>query len=205
VKIGYARTSTRRQEAGLVAQLRTLLEQHGCTEIFSEQVSGAEDRAQLTAAIRCLRVDDQLVVCKLDRFARSLEHAIRLERCIADRGASLVILDPVIDTSTAIGRLMFNMLGAVAEFERSIMLDRQKDGIAAAQAAGKYVGRQPTARRKASQVRALKAEGFGASEIARKLEIGVASVYRILKGEKSAPADEDPRMGPALSRSVPAG
>jgi DNA invertase Pin-like site-specific DNA recombinase len=183
MRIGYARTSTRRQEAGLAAQLRTLLEQHGCEEIFQEQVSGAEDRAQLTAAIRCLREGDQLVVCKLDRFARSLEHAIRLERCIAAKGANLVILDPAIDTSTSMGRLMFNMIGAIAEFERSIMLDRQKDGIAAAQAAGKYVGRQPTARRKAAEVRALKAEGLGATEIARRVGIGVASVYRILKSD----------------------
>jgi DNA invertase Pin-like site-specific DNA recombinase len=150
VKIGYAGTSTRKQEAGLAAQLRTLLEQNGCEEIFQEQVSGAEERAQLNVAIRCLRPGDQLVVTKLDRFARSLEHAIKLERCIAAKGASLVILDPAVDTSTSIGRLMFNMIGAIAQFEREIMLDRQRDGIAAAQAAGKYVGRQPTARRNSS-------------------------------------------------------
>jgi DNA invertase Pin-like site-specific DNA recombinase len=105
MKIGYARTSTRKQEAGLAAQLRTLLEQNGCEEIFQEQVSGAEERAQLSAAIRCLRPGDQLVVTKLDRFARSLEHAIKLERCIAGKSASLVILDPAIDTSTSMGRL----------------------------------------------------------------------------------------------------
>jgi DNA invertase Pin-like site-specific DNA recombinase len=92
------------------------------------------------AAIRCLRPGDQLVVTKLDRFARSLEHAIKLERCIAAKGASLVILDPAVDTSTSMGRLMFNMIGAIAQFEREIMLDRQRDGVAAAQAAGKYVG-----------------------------------------------------------------
>jgi len=182
MKIGYARTSTRHQEAGLAAQLRALLEAQGCEEIFSEQVSGAEERAQLTAAIRCLRAGDQLLVTKLDRFARSLEHAIKLERCIAVKGASLVILDPAIDTSTPIGRLMFGMLGSIAQFEREIMLDRQRDGIAAAQSAGKYKGRQPTARAKSDHVIALKAEGVGPSEIARRLNIGVASVYRILRG-----------------------
>ena len=135
MKIGYARTSTRHQEAGLAALLRALLEAQGCEEIFSEQVSGAEERAQLTAAIRCLRAGDQLLVTKLDRFARSLEHAIKLERCIA-----------------------------------------------AAQSAGKYKGRQPTARAKSDQVIALKAEGVGPSEIARRLNIGVASVYRIFRG-----------------------
>jgi DNA invertase Pin-like site-specific DNA recombinase len=180
MKIGYARTSNRKQEAGLAAQLRTLLEAQGCEEIYQEQVSGAEERAQLTAAIRALRAGDQLVVTKLDRFARSLEHAIQMERCIAKKGASLAILDPPIDTSTATGRLMFNMIGAVAQFEREIMLDRQRDGIAAAQAAGKYKGRQPTARAKSAEVIALKAAGCGATEIARRLDIGVASVYRIL-------------------------
>jgi DNA invertase Pin-like site-specific DNA recombinase len=182
MKVGYARTSTRKQEAGLAAQLRTLLEQNGCEEIFQEQVSGAEQRAQLNAAIRCLRPGDQLVVTKLDRFARSLEHAIKLERCIGVKGASLVILDPAVDTSTSIGRLMFNMIGAIAQFEREIMLDRQRDGIAVAQAAGKYVGRQPTARRKTGEVMALKAEGVANIEIARRLGIGIASVYRILRG-----------------------
>jgi DNA invertase Pin-like site-specific DNA recombinase len=180
MKIGYARTSTRKQEAGLACQLRTLLEAQGCEEIFQEQVSGADERAQLTAAIRSLRPGDQLVVTKLDRFARSLEHAIAMERCIAKKGASLTILDPPIDTSTSIGRLMFNMIGAVAQFEREIMLDRQRDGIAAAQAAGKYVGRQPTARRKSAEVLELKAQGITNVEIARRLEIGIASVYRIL-------------------------
>src|SRR5215469_7562805 len=104
MKIGYARTSTRKQEAGLAAQLRTLLEAQGCEEIYQEQVSGAEERAQLTAAVRALRAGDQLVVTKLDRFARSLEHAIALERCIDKKGASLVVLDPPLDTSTPTGR-----------------------------------------------------------------------------------------------------
>ena len=75
---------------------------------------------------------------------------------------------------------MFNMIGAIALFEREIMLDRQRDGIAVAQAAGKYVGRQPTARCKAGEVMALRAEGIANTEIARRLGIGIASVYRIL-------------------------
>ena len=82
MKIGYARTSTTRQEAGLAAQLRELLAREGCDEIFQEQVSSVQPRAQLEAAIRCLREGDQLVVTRLDRFARSLEHLICLERKI---------------------------------------------------------------------------------------------------------------------------
>jgi DNA invertase Pin-like site-specific DNA recombinase len=183
MKIGYARTSTSRQEAGLAAQLRCLLEQQGCQEVFQEQVSSIEDRAQLDAAIRYLREGDVLVVARLDRFARSVEHAICLERKIAERGATLQILDPSIDTGTPIGRLMFNMLSSVAQFEREIMLERQREGIEAARQAGKYRGRQPTAQRRAAEVKQLAAEGVAKIEIARRLGIGRSSVFRIL-GEK---------------------
>jgi DNA invertase Pin-like site-specific DNA recombinase len=181
MKIGYARTSTVKQEAGLSAQL-VLLEKAGCDRdnIFSEQVSSVEPRAQLDAAIRSLRKDDILVVTKLDRFARSLENAICLERKIAGKGASLQVLDPAMDTSQPMGRLLFNMIGAVAQFEREIMLERQREGIAKARGEGKYKGRQPTARAKSAQVAELKAQGLGASEIARRLDIGRASVYRCL-------------------------
>ena len=174
----------------MAAQLRTLLEREGCEEIFQEQVSGSAERAQLAAAIRMLRKGDQLVVTKLDRFARSLEHAIQLERCIAAKGATLVILDPAIDTATPIGRLMFGMLGSVAQFEREIMLDRQRDGIAAAKAAGKYRGRQPTALAKASNVNALNAQGVAKAEMPG--AISRASVFRILgpvKGRRPIVAD----------------
>ena len=189
MKIGYARTSTVKQDAGLCAQL-TLLERAGCDRdnIFNEQVSSVEHRAQLDAAIRALRKGDILVVTKLDRFARSLEHAIGLERRIADKGASLMVLDPSIDTSQPIGRLMFNMIGAVAQFEREIMLERQREGIARAQREGKYKGRQPTARRKSHQVRDLAAQGLEKTAIAQTLGISRASVYRILAATKQAAA-----------------
>ena len=181
MKLGYARTSTTKQDAGLSAQL-VLLEQAGCErdQIFSEKVSSIEPRAQLDAAVRSLRKGDILVVTKLDRLARSLEHAICLERKISDKGASLQVLDPAIDTSQPIGRLLFNMIGAVAQFEREIMLERQREGIAKAQRDGKYKGRVPTARRQAEQVRELAAQGIEKTQIARRLGISRASVYRCL-------------------------
>ncbi len=186
MKIGYARTSTTRQAAGLAAQLRELLTREGCEEVFQEQVSAVGERTQLDAALRFLRPGDQLVVTRLDRFARSLEHALALERAIAGKGASLVVLDPAIDTATPIGRLLFGMIGAVAQFEREIMLDRQREGIARAAAAGKYKGRQPTARRKAAEVLALRAERLSAEKIAERLGIGRSSVNRILRDARRA-------------------
>jgi DNA invertase Pin-like site-specific DNA recombinase len=84
------------------------------------------------------------------------------------------------DTGTATGQLVFTVIGAIAEFERRLMLERQREGIAAAKAAGKYKGRAPTARAKAEQIRELDAQGVDRAEIARRLEIGRTSVYRVL-------------------------
>jgi DNA invertase Pin-like site-specific DNA recombinase len=126
-----------------------------------------------------LRTGDTLVVSKLDRFARSLEHAIQMERVIAAKGAALKILDPGIDTGTPMGRLMFGMIGAIAQFEREMMLERQRVGIAAARVAGKYKGRKPTARAKSAEVLRMLADGMGKAAIARQLGIGERSVYRI--------------------------
>ena len=187
--IGYARTSTVKQNGGLVAQLE-LLEKAGVDRdnVFQEQVSSVQERAQLGAAIRSLREGDMLVVTKLDRLARSLEHAIQLERKICERGASLKVLDPSIDTSQPIGRLLFNMLGSVAQFEREIMLERQREGIARAKAEGKYKGRVPTARARTSEVVSLAERQVGPSKIAKTLGFSRASVYRILADfEKISP------------------
>lgn len=121
------------------------------------------------------------MVTKLDRLARSVAHLVELLAEVEKKGASLRILDMGIDTGTPNGRLMLNLLGSIAQFEREIMLERQREGIAKAKAAGKYKGRKPTAKAKAKEVLELHAEGVGATEIARKLGIGRASVYRVLK------------------------
>src|SRR6516164_7826650 len=96
------------------------------------------------------------------------------------KGVALKVLEQAIDTSTSSGRLMFNMLGAIAQFERELMLERQREGIAKAKAEGKYKGRAPTARIKSAEVQRLHRQGLGATEIARRLHIGRASVYRVL-------------------------
>jgi DNA invertase Pin-like site-specific DNA recombinase len=99
-------------------------------------------------------------------------------------GADLCILN-LGDTSTATGRLMFTVIGAIGCFERELMLERQREGIAKAKAEGKYKGRKPTARARAAEIATLKADGVRPTDIARQLGIGRASVYRILESRPS--------------------
>jgi DNA invertase Pin-like site-specific DNA recombinase len=182
--VGYARTSTLDQTAGLEAQQRDLAVV-GCEKVFVEQVSSVDvsAREQLAQALDYIREGDTLVVTKLDRLARSMAHLVELLAEVEKKGASLRILDMGIDTGTPNGRLMLNLLGSIAQFEREIMLERQREGIAKAKAAGKYKGRKPTAKAKAKEVLELHVEGVGGTEIAKRLGIGRASVYRILKEE----------------------
>ncbi|MEP4247678.1 recombinase family protein [Tateyamaria sp.] len=179
--IGYARTSTLDQKAGLEAQQRDL-EAQGCDRIFVEQVSSVDvkERQELARALDHIRSGDTLVVTKLDRLARSSQHLLEILEALTSKGAALRILNMGIDTGTPTGKLMLTIMGGVAEFEREIMLERQREGIAKAKAAGKYKGRKPTAQAKADDVKALVAEGVGATEIARRVGIGRASVYRII-------------------------
>lgn len=181
--IGYARTSTVEQEAGLEAQLRDL-KKIGVERYFTEQVSSVAERNQLDEAIDYVREGDVLVVTKLDRLARSTAHLLKIIEQLDQKKVGLRILDfggSEVDTGSPTGKLMLTMFGAMAQFEREMMLERQREGIAKAKAAGKYKGRKPTAMIMASQVRTLKATGVGPSAIARDLGISRASVYRALK------------------------
>lgn len=184
--IGYARTSTLDQVAGLEAQLSELL-QEGCTKVFQEQVSSVkiEERHELDAAVEYARKGDVFVITKIDRLARSLPHLLQVIERLDRKGVTLRILSLSIDTGTASGKLMLNVMGAVAEFERALMLERQVEGIATAKAEGRYVGRQPTARAKAGNVATLAAQGLTRAAIAKQLLISVPSVYRILKDQRS--------------------
>jgi len=179
--IGYARTSTTDQLAGLEAQERDL-NAVGCERLFVEQVSSVDvvAREKLAQALDFIREGDTLVVTKLDRLARSVAHLVEITGRLKAKGAALRILDMGIDTTTATGELMLNVVGAIAQFERSIMLERQREGIAKAKAAGKYRGRKPTARAKADDARALAAGGLKPAEIAARLKISRASAYRLL-------------------------
>jgi DNA invertase Pin-like site-specific DNA recombinase len=190
LKIGYARTSTIEQVAGLDAQLRDL-KALACRKVFQEQLSSVDHaRPQLEAAIDYCREGDVLVCTKLDRLARSVGDVVKIEERLRERGAALHIIDPAMDTSTPAGRLTFNVLASIAQFEREIMLQRQREGIARAKGEGKYTGRQPTARVRMDRVIELFNEGLKPDEIKARLSaangkgkaqpISLASVYRLL-------------------------
>ncbi len=186
--IGYARTSTVEQDAGLEAQDRDL-RAAGCARIYAEKVSSVAKRPQLAAALDYLREGDMLVVTRPDRLARSVADLLTIIATLDAKGAGLRVLSmggAELDTRTPTGKLMLTMLGAIGEFERGLMLERQREGIAKAKAEGKYQGRAPTAQRQAETVLKMKAEGVRPTDIAKRLKIGRASVYRILGGEAVA-------------------
>ncbi len=184
---GYARVSTFDQAAGLDAQRRDL-KAAGCDRILVEQVSSVDvrARAKLREVLDHLHPEDVLVVTKLDRLARSVVHLLAIVEEVQKAGATLRVLSGFgasIETPT--GRMLLTILGAVAEFERGIMLERQREGIAKAKSEGRYKGRAPTARAKGADVRRLAAEGVGPTGIAKQLGIGRASVYRILNAKNA--------------------
>ncbi|CAO4141592.1 recombinase family protein [Methylorubrum aminovorans] len=177
--IGYARTSTLDQDAGFEAQIRDLTVQ-GCEKLFQEQVSSVAPRKQLEAALEFARQGDTLVVTKLDRLARSVVHLGKIIETLEAKGVALRILNLGVDTSTPTGKLMLNVLGGVAQFEREMMLERQREGIAKAKAEGAYKGRKPTVRARSEEIKALAEQGMSMGAIAAKLGIGKGSVHRVL-------------------------
>ena len=177
------RTSSLAQVAGLEAQEREL-RAAGCDKIFAEQVSSVAQREQLEAALDYVREGDTFTVTKLDRLARSVGDLLEIVARLEAKKVSLRVLAmsgaQPLDTGTAIGRLMLAVIGAVGQAEREAMLERQREGIAKAKAEGRYKGRVPTVRRQAAEIIRLKEEGVRPSEIASRLGIGRASVYRVL-------------------------
>lgn len=179
--VGYARTSTTDQKAGLAAQVRDL-EAAGCDRVFSEQTSAKDaKRPELQRALDHLREGDTFIVTKLDRLARSVADLVVIVGTLTTKGVSLRILAMNLDTSTPTGKLMLNLLGSIAEFERELMLERQREGIADAKAKGKYKGRAPTAQREAQTIIQLRDEGKTVPQIVAATGASRSSVFSILK------------------------
>jgi len=181
MKYGYARTSTQKQDYGLEDQIEKL-EKYGCGVIRREQVSSVAERPEFDTILDFIQEGDSLVVTTLSRFARSIKDLWNSVELLEKKGASLVVLDMDLDTGTPNGRLMITLIGAINQWEREILLERQKVGIARAKEEGKYRGRADTARRKTSKIAELHAQGMKPSAIAKELGVSVASVYRYREG-----------------------
>ncbi|WP_429051840.1 recombinase family protein [Aeromonas veronii] len=175
--VGYARVSTVGQN--LDTQLQALAE---CSTIFQEKVSGArDDRPQLAQLLNFVREGDVVLVTKLDRLARNTRHLLEISEYLQSKQVALRILNLGINTSTPTGKLMLTMIGAIATFERELMLERQAEGIELAKQRGVYKGRKPTAMARGEEVLALADRGLAKTEIARQTGISLSSVQRILK------------------------
>ncbi|MFB6828147.1 recombinase family protein [Streptomyces hydrogenans] len=190
MRIGYGRVSTTDQN--LDAQ-RTALEAAGCEEIYLDKISGKlTNRPELDKVMTRLRAGDTLVITKLDRLGRSLKHLLEVSAELEARTVDLVVLDQGLDTSTPVGRFMFQILGAVAEFERSLNVERTLDGLASARAKGKVGGRKsaltPAQVRHAKFMRDERDEDgrprHTVQEIADELGVGRATIYRALDPDR---------------------
>jgi DNA invertase Pin-like site-specific DNA recombinase len=177
--IGYGRASSEDQDCTIQVEA---LKAAGCATVRSEKVSGTslQGRQGLQTVLDFLRQGDTLMVTRIDRLARSVKDLEAIVEVIRDKGAHLRATEQPIDTSSAAGVAFLQMLGVFAQFETAIRKERQREGIAKAKANGVYKGRKPTV--DSSAVQALKAEGARPSEIAKRLGIGRASVYRVLSG-----------------------
>lgn len=176
--VGYARVSSTGQSLDIQNEA---LAEAGCEKIFAEKMSGRStvDREQLAMAIDFVREGDTLIVTRLDRLARSVGDLHQIIGKLTDKGAEFRCLQQSdVVTSTSTGKLMLSILGAVAAFENDIRRERQMEGIAKAKAEGRYKGRPATI--DPDEVKTLHERGLGASQIAREMKIGRASVYRAL-------------------------
>jgi DNA invertase Pin-like site-specific DNA recombinase len=175
---GYARVSTTDQD--LTVQVDAL-KAAGCEVVRAEKITGTtrQGRKELDTLLDFIRQDDVLVVTKLDRLARSVADLSAIVDTLEKKGAKLRILNASIDTGTPTGRAFLQMLGVFGEFETAIRKERQMEGISKAKASGVYKGRKRSI--DADEVFKLQAFGNGPTQIAEKLKIGRASVYRVLR------------------------
>lgn len=189
-RVGYARVSTGAQDLALQVDA---LEKAGCVRIFTDQVSGAKtSRPGLDAAIDYLRAGDTLVCWKLDRVGRSTSHLIGLIGDLRNREVGFASLTEAIDTSTAAGELMFTLMAALAQFERSLIQERTRAGLEAARLRGAKPGRKPSlSGDQVAVVRSMHAAGgHSVAGIAAVVGVSRATVYRCLE----VPVSGEPRM-----------
>jgi DNA invertase Pin-like site-specific DNA recombinase len=181
MKIGYARVSTEDQHLDVQ---RNALRAEGCDKIFAEKITGtSHSRPALQAALSSLHAGDVLVVWKLDRLGRSLQHLIEIVQQLEHRDISFHSLSDNIETHSSGGKLLFHILGAIAEFEAALISERTKAGIAAARKKGKRIGRPPRLNgRQVKRAKLLLENGsFSMADVAGQLKVGKTTLWRNLK------------------------
>ena len=179
--IGYARVSTHDQNLDLQ---RDALKAAGCEKAFEDKVSGAKtERPGLEAALESLRAGDTLVVWRLDRLGRSLPHLIYTVSELQERGVGFKSLQEAIDTTSSTGNLVFQIFGAIAEFERNLIRERTQAGLVAARARGRMGGRPKklTAKQQALLYDLYDAKEKPIREICEVLEISKKTLYEYLR------------------------
>jgi DNA invertase Pin-like site-specific DNA recombinase len=177
--VGYARVSSVGQS--LDVQLSKLSE-HGCNKIYQEKRSGTTaDRPELKACLDYVRDGDVLVITKLDRLARSTFHLTQLADQLSNKGVELVVIDQHIDTSTPTGKLLFNMLASIAEFETEIRKERQLEGISKAKENGvKFGAKAKLTDAQIEQMKVDRTDGVLIKDLMKTYSLSKASVYRLL-------------------------
>jgi DNA invertase Pin-like site-specific DNA recombinase len=187
MRIGYGRVSTRDQNPDAQEDALTAA---GCDRIFVDKLSGKlASRPELDKALLSARDGDQFVITKLDRLGRSLKNLIELSEQLQKQGVALVVLDQGIDTSTPVGRMFFHILGAIAEFEHSLMVERTKEGLEAARARGRKGGRKPVLRKRQVELAQSMYDELGedgkrkhtVQDIADELGVARTTIYRYLE------------------------
>ena len=181
--VGYARVSTIDQVPAL--QLDALASA-GCTRVFEDRASGARaDRVGLRSALEYVRDGDVLIVWKLDRLGRSLPHLIETVTTLEKRGIGFRSITEAIDTTTPGGRLVFHLFGALGQFERDLIQERTRAGLAAAAARGRTGGRQPVVTEdKLKRARGMIAKGLTVREVAMRLKVGKTALYSALSNSQ---------------------
>jgi DNA invertase Pin-like site-specific DNA recombinase len=179
--IGYARVSTPDQSVDAqTAELRAV----GCERIFCETATGADPaRPELASCLNYLRAGDTLVVVRLDRLGRSLTHLVTVVEQLRGAEVGLRSLHEAIDTTTPAGRMVLGVFAALAEFERELISERTRAGLAAAKARGAVPGRpRAMSDEQVAHARALVAAGASKGSVARTLGVGRSTLYRALAG-----------------------
>ena len=181
--IGYARISTTEQK--LEPQVDAL-KAAGCETVFEDVISGAKaERPGLNNALAFLRKGDTLLVWKLDRLGRSMKHLVETVTDLGDRGVGFKSLTEGVDTTTTGGTLVFHLFGALAEFERDLIVERTQAGLKAAATRGRKGGRKPVVTlKKLEQAKAHISDGLTVREAAARLKISKTSLYNALRGQK---------------------